>query len=509
MSAPQSPPTSSPSGQALPPSLPIEATASSASFSNSDNNHSHTESVNRDTPASIPPIHHHQSLPFFAKPGSAHSSPVSATMQAFSASAYSSSRPTSSHGRSLSSNASIRSEGVDVPTRTTSLRRKPVPNMVSLPNHNLPSSHPFASAASTNSNPASTASTPYSPGGRPDEDLFFSPPRSGPLPPRRPKSLRDADRGHSPAGSATDIPSREEALRLREEALLAREAVLREREEMLKREEALRQREDELRRREELLRARESAATPVSVASPVFSTSGSPHRVDHLRETVGTTTSGNTSPALDRPLPSLPDPSQVDLRRSSELGDSPITPRSDELTHGQNGTIKSVPNATSITHSNRPSSRASTTDSSRTHKTKPKFSIDAKPTTDELIQASSLSVRDEEGQMVSFGDLMPHPHSANAPVMPGDVPVGLENEYLPPITKTAVFFIRSFWCGQCQDYTMASLSLLDPVEVRKAGVRVVVISNGDFKVIKAYRRIMKCNFPLYVDGPRKLYALLG
>jgi hypothetical protein len=43
------------------------------------------------------------------------------------------------------------------------------------------------------------------------------------------------------------------------------------------------------------------------------------------------------------------------------------------------------------------------------------------------------------------------------------------------VLKTVVFFIRNFWCGQCQDYTFASLSLLDPVAIRRAGVRVVVI----------------------------------
>lgn len=285
-------------------------------------------------------------------------------------------------------------------------------------------------------------------------------------------------------------------LRAREEALLAREEALREREEFVKRAEALRQREDELRMREDALSARESAATPVP------STPAS--QVIH---------SGNTAlgapitfPVQDRPLPAVPDLSQVHLRQSSESMPSPITPDSnDSNLDGPNFRFPASPKALSEKQSTIkgvPKTRSST-------KTKRVFSVDAKPTSDDLIQASTLFVRDEDGQLVSFGDFLPHPYSPVPNSMPGDNPVGTENEVLPPITKTVVFFIRSFWCGQCQDYTIASLSLLDPVAVRKAGVRVVVISNGNYKVIKAYRRILKLPFPLYVDGPRKLYGLLG
>ena len=517
---PLDPLAASPVVHTLPPALSVEATAVPSPSSMSPNDyrdqtgsgsHNHVKGLGihhdqnelRDSSTTVPTTHS-QSLPFFAKP-----SPSQSFTQEFPNPASSSPGPGSSHVRSLSSTASIRSEGVEVPARSTSLRRKPVPNMISLPNQHLPSSHPFASAASMTSVSGSTASTPYSTAGRPDEELFFSPPRTGPLPPRRPKSERDTERSSSPVSSVVDLPNREEALRMREEALLAREEALREREEFLKREEALRQREDELRRREASLTARESAATPVPVGTPGSRTPGSSRRVEQRYDSVGTPTSAIPSTALDRPLPSLPDTSQVNLRRSSESVASPVTPSSDDMTHGRVGSLRSAPIANSPSQVNRPDSRASTSASSRSHKTKPKFSIDAKPTFDELAQASALYVRDEDGHMVSFGDFMHRPHSPNAPVMPGDIPIGMENEYLPPITKTVVFFIRSFWCGQCQDFTMASLSQIDPVEVRKEGVRVVVISNGNYKVIKAYRTIMKCQFPLYVDGPRKLYALLG
>ena len=64
-------------------------------------------------------------------------------------------------------------------------------------------------------------------------------------------------------------------------------------------------------------------------------------------------------------------------------------------------------------------------------------------------------------------------------------------------------------CGQCQDYTFASISVLDPEAVRRAGIRIIMISVGSWKIIKGYRKLFDCPFPIYVDGPRKLYSLLG
>jgi peroxiredoxin len=78
-----------------------------------------------------------------------------------------------------------------------------------------------------------------------------------------------------------------------------------------------------------------------------------------------------------------------------------------------------------------------------------------------------------------------------------------------PAPKTVVFFIRNFWCGQCQDYTFASLSLLDREAIEKQNIRVVVISNGSWKFIKSYRKLLNCPFPIYVDGSRRLFQLLG
>jgi hypothetical protein len=126
------------------------------------------------------------------------------------------------------------------------------------------------------------------------------------------------------------------------------------------------------------------------------------------------------------------------------------------------------------------------------------FSVDRIPSKRRLFEAGTLFLRDENGDLVCFGDMFP---KTPLPVEDG--------EPVPPVPRTVIFFIRHFWCGQCQDFMFASLSQLDPVAVEKAGIKVIVISNGSWKIIKSYKKLFKCPFPIYVDGPRKLYSLLG
>jgi hypothetical protein len=126
------------------------------------------------------------------------------------------------------------------------------------------------------------------------------------------------------------------------------------------------------------------------------------------------------------------------------------------------------------------------------------FSVDRLPSKRRLWEAGTLFLRDEDGELVCFGDMFPKVPDAAQPGEPA-----------PPVPRTVVFFIRSFWCGQCQDYMFASLSQLDPEAVEKAGIRVIVVGTGSWKIIKSYRKLFKCPFPIYVDGPRKLYSLLG
>lgn len=78
-----------------------------------------------------------------------------------------------------------------------------------------------------------------------------------------------------------------------------------------------------------------------------------------------------------------------------------------------------------------------------------------------------------------------------------------------PQPKVVVFFIRTFYCGQCQDYTLASIAHIDPEALKRHNIRLVIISNGNWRHIKPYRELFKCPFPIYVDASRKLYRHMG
>jgi hypothetical protein len=153
------------------------------------------------------------------------------------------------------------------------------------------------------------------------------------------------------------------------------------------------------------------------------------------------------------------------------------------------------------------------------------FSVSRIPTKRALWEAGTHFVRDENGALVYFGDLFPKwdrdssvpplahtkeefaSNRAKPYVPPTSDPSAVDPTRPPP--RTVLFFIRHFWCGQCQDYMFASVSQLDPEVLAKDNIRVVIISNGSWKLIKAYRKLTKCPFPVYVDGPRKLYGLMG
>lgn len=146
------------------------------------------------------------------------------------------------------------------------------------------------------------------------------------------------------------------------------------------------------------------------------------------------------------------------------------------------------------------------------------FSVHRPPSKRRLWEAGTCFVRDEDGNQVCFGDLFPRwPDATATATTPPGAAAGDAHEKMEtaltalsrPPPKTVVFFIRTFWCGQCQDYTFASLGLLDREAIEKQNIRVVVISNGSWKIIKAYRKLFNCPFPIYVDASLKLYHLLG
>lgn len=128
------------------------------------------------------------------------------------------------------------------------------------------------------------------------------------------------------------------------------------------------------------------------------------------------------------------------------------------------------------------------------------------PSEQQLIDASSMELLDEDGNTVRFGDLYPTAPDDLDTLTPTSVGEPPADEQLQP--KTVFFFIRLLACGQCQDYMTASVARLSPDVIAAHKVRVVIISNGSWRGIKRYRQIMKCSFPMYVDPTLDLYRHL-
>ncbi|KAL7417206.1 hypothetical protein BDY24DRAFT_336102, partial [Mrakia frigida] len=111
------------------------------------------------------------------------------------------------------------------------------------------------------------------------------------------------------------------------------------------------------------------------------------------------------------------------------------------------------------------------------------FSFPGIPSPKLIWSAGMCEVLDEMGHSVKFRDLISK----------------------DPKRKTLVFFIRHIFCGQCQDFVNHSISELDPVALKQANVDVIIISNGHWQVIKKYRELFTCPFPMFVDGGRPIY----
>jgi hypothetical protein len=56
---------------------------------------------------------------------------------------------------------------------------------------------------------------------------------------------------------------------------------------------------------------------------------------------------------------------------------------------------------------------------------------------------------------------------------------------------------------------MSSISNVNPEILKQAGIDLVIISNGSHKMSKAYRRIFRAPFALYVDTSLRVYHALG
>ncbi|KAH7913802.1 hypothetical protein BJ138DRAFT_1001522 [Hygrophoropsis aurantiaca] len=114
----------------------------------------------------------------------------------------------------------------------------------------------------------------------------------------------------------------------------------------------------------------------------------------------------------------------------------------------------------------------------------PPFDEHALPTQNQLIDAAAYTVIAENGLRVPFGDLFRQ-------------------------QKVIVIFIRHFWCPLCQDYMFSISDNADPKVLERAGVNLVIISNGSYNMIKSYRQIFRTPFAVYTDPTLRVYTALG
>ncbi|KAJ3882076.1 hypothetical protein F5051DRAFT_320547 [Lentinula edodes] len=123
----------------------------------------------------------------------------------------------------------------------------------------------------------------------------------------------------------------------------------------------------------------------------------------------------------------------------------------------------------------------------------PPFSVDGIPSAAETAQATYIRVLNEDGTSISFGKILSGGDSADAS---GKV-------------KTIVCFIRHFLCPMCQDYMYSIGRNIDPEVLERAGLRLVIVGNGGWQMIKSYRRIFKLPYAVYTDPTATLYTALG
>ncbi|KAJ7594020.1 hypothetical protein C8J56DRAFT_776337 [Mycena floridula] len=108
----------------------------------------------------------------------------------------------------------------------------------------------------------------------------------------------------------------------------------------------------------------------------------------------------------------------------------------------------------------------------------------ALPTKVQLRHAAKLFVTSETGESINFGSLWSQ-------------------------KKTVVLFIRHFMCPQCQDYMFSISRNLSAAIFNASGLHLIIVSNGAFEMIKAYRKIFRTPFALYTDPEHAVYQALG
>ncbi|ETW86562.1 hypothetical protein HETIRDRAFT_307693 [Heterobasidion irregulare TC 32-1] len=97
-----------------------------------------------------------------------------------------------------------------------------------------------------------------------------------------------------------------------------------------------------------------------------------------------------------------------------------------------------------------------------------------------IEEASNLEIFDVKGAQVRFGSIF-------------------ENE------KAVVVFIRHFFCGQY----VSQLASVRQDALKDAGVKIVVVGCGEWKLIDNYKETTSFQGDIYADPTRKLYHALG
>ncbi|KAE9398898.1 hypothetical protein BT96DRAFT_821320, partial [Gymnopus androsaceus JB14] len=120
------------------------------------------------------------------------------------------------------------------------------------------------------------------------------------------------------------------------------------------------------------------------------------------------------------------------------------------------------------------------------------FSVDDLPTAADVRHALYLKVLTEDGTPILFRTILRSD----------------SNESTHNI-RTIVCFIRHFLCPLCQDFLMSIARDVDPNVLKKAGLRLVIVGNGGWEMIKSYRRIFNLPYPIYTDPTAALYTTLG
>jgi hypothetical protein len=100
------------------------------------------------------------------------------------------------------------------------------------------------------------------------------------------------------------------------------------------------------------------------------------------------------------------------------------------------------------------------------------FSTDRLPTGKEITNALRLPVFTQDGSSIPFGFVM---SDLSSPM--GEQPI-----------KIIVCFIRHFLCPLCQDYMYSIGRNIDPEALEKARIKLVIVGNGGWEMIRSYRR---------------------